>query len=75
MSPAGPFTQLIYYATRIKAASAGANTVTVTFSTGAAYPDVRIAEYSGARHARRHGGSIRKFRNFRERSRNDCVHQ
>src|SRR5229473_3316103 len=40
--------QSIYYAQNIKAAAAGANTVTVTFSTAAVYPDIRILEYSGA---------------------------
>src|SRR5882724_8697034 len=40
--------QSIYYAPNIKAAAAGANTVTVTFSTAAVYPDIRILEYSGA---------------------------
>ncbi len=43
-----PFSQSIYYAKNIAAAAAGANTVTVTFSTVAAYPDIRILEYSGA---------------------------
>jgi Abnormal spindle-like microcephaly-assoc'd, ASPM-SPD-2-Hydin/Fibronectin type III domain len=38
----------IYYAKNIAAAAAGANTVTVTFSPGAQYPDIRILEYSGA---------------------------
>jgi hypothetical protein len=37
--------QAIYYAKNI---AAGSNTVTVTFNQGAAYPDVRILEYSGA---------------------------
>jgi len=41
-------TQSIYYAKNIAAAAAGANTVTVTFSTAAVYPDIRILEYSGA---------------------------
>jgi fibronectin type 3 domain-containing protein len=40
--------QSIYYAKNIAAASAGANSVTVTFSAAAAYPDIRILEYSGA---------------------------
>src|SRR6266481_7569156 len=40
--------QSIYYAPNIKAAAAGANTITVTFSTAAVYPDIRILEYSGA---------------------------
>ena len=40
--------QSIYYAKNIAAAAAGANRVTVTFSTAAVYPDVRIVEYSGA---------------------------
>ncbi len=44
---AGGLSQAIYYAKNIKAAAAGANTVTVTFSGAAAYPDVRILEYSG----------------------------
>jgi hypothetical protein len=44
----GVESQSIYYATRVAAAAAGANTVTVTFSTGASYPDIRILEYSGA---------------------------
>jgi hypothetical protein len=39
--------QAIYYAKNIAAAPAGANTVTVTFSGAAAYPDIRILEYSG----------------------------
>jgi hypothetical protein len=43
----GLATESIYYAKNIAAAAAGANTVTVTFSVGAYYPDVRIAEYSG----------------------------
>src|SRR5579863_5630718 len=44
---AGNGTQVIYYAQNIAAAAAGANTVTVTFSTTVAWPDVRIVEYSG----------------------------
>ena len=43
----GLATQAIYYASNIAAAAAGANIVTVTFNTAAAYPDIRIAEYSG----------------------------
>jgi fibronectin type 3 domain-containing protein len=39
--------QSIYYAKNIAAAAAGANQVTVTFSPAAAYPDIRILEYSG----------------------------
>jgi hypothetical protein len=39
--------QAIYYAKNIKAAAAGSNIVTVQFSGAAAYPDVRVAEYSG----------------------------
>jgi hypothetical protein len=38
-------TQSIYYARNI---AAGSNTVTVTFNQTAAYPDVRVLEYSGA---------------------------
>jgi fibronectin type 3 domain-containing protein len=45
---AGALSQSIYYARNIVAAAAGANTVTVQFSTGAAFPDIRILEYSGA---------------------------
>ena len=44
----GYLSQSIYYARNIVAAGAGANTVTVTFATAAAYPDIRILEYSGA---------------------------
>ena len=43
----GIATQAIYYAKNIVAAAAGANAVTVTFSVAAAFPDIRIAEYSG----------------------------
>jgi chitodextrinase len=39
--------QAIYYASNIKAAAAGANTVTVTFNAAAAYVDLRASEYSG----------------------------
>ncbi|MGC1265311.1 MAG: IPT/TIG domain-containing protein [Candidatus Acidiferrum sp.] len=45
---AGSLSQTIYYAKNIPAATAGANTVTVTFSGATAYPDIRILEYSGA---------------------------
>jgi hypothetical protein len=44
----GSLSQSIYYARNIQAAAGGANTVTVTFSVAAAYPDIRILEYSGA---------------------------
>ena len=37
--------QAIYYAKNI---AAGSNTVTVKFNQAAAFPDIRIAEYSGA---------------------------
>src|SRR5262249_17459182 len=40
--------QTIYYAKNIAAAAAGTNTVTVTFSGSANYPDLRILEYNGA---------------------------
>jgi hypothetical protein len=40
--------QAIYYAKNIVAAGAGTNSVTVTFSTAARNPDLRILEYSGA---------------------------
>ena len=39
--------QAIYYASNIKAAAAGANTVTVTFNTATPFVDVRATEYSG----------------------------
>jgi hypothetical protein len=44
----GTASQAIYYAKNIAPAAAGANTVKVTFSVAAAYPDIRILEYSGA---------------------------
>ena len=43
----GTATQAIYYAKNITGAAANGNTVTVTFSPAAIYPDVRIAEYKG----------------------------
>src|SRR5258706_7414540 len=43
----GVATQAIYYAKNITAAAATANAVTVTFTPAAAFPDIRIAEYSG----------------------------
>jgi hypothetical protein len=39
--------QAIYYASNIKAAPAGTNTVTVTFNTATPYVDIRALEYSG----------------------------
>ncbi len=47
----GTLSQSIYYSANIAAASSGANAVTVTFSTAAAYPDIRILEYAGAAQA------------------------
>ncbi len=49
---AGPITgdalsQSVYYAKNIVGATAGTNQVTVTFAPAAAFPDVRILEYSG----------------------------
>ena len=44
----GIASQSIYYAKSIVSAAAGTNTVTVTFSRAAVYPDIRILEYSGA---------------------------
>src|SRR5467141_1541044 len=44
---AGALTQAIYYARNIAAAAAGANTVTVSFTVAANYPDIRILEYGG----------------------------
>lgn len=46
----GIATQSIYYAKNIAAAGVAGNVVTVTFSTAAVSPDVRILEYSGADH-------------------------
>ena len=43
----GELTHVIYYAKNIAAAAAGANVVQVAFSQAAAYPDVRVLEYSG----------------------------
>jgi hypothetical protein len=43
----GSIAQSIYYAKNIFSAKAGANAVTLTFSTAANYPDVRILEYKG----------------------------
>ncbi len=43
----GALSQSIYYAKNIVAAASG-NTVTVTLSPAAAWPDIRIVEYSGA---------------------------
>src|SRR4029077_11150087 len=40
-------TQAIYYAANIAAAAPATNTVTVTFSAAAPFPDIRIAEYRG----------------------------
>ena len=48
VNSAGGLSQSIYYAKNIAAAAAGTNTVTVTFNGAAAFPDIRILEYSGA---------------------------
>jgi YD repeat-containing protein len=40
-------TQVVYIATNIASASAGGNTVTVSFNTGVSYPDVRVLELNG----------------------------
>jgi hypothetical protein len=45
---ASGLSQTIYYAKNIKAAASGGNSVIVTFNGAAAYPDIRILEYSGA---------------------------
>lgn len=44
---AGTASQAIYYAKNIGSATAGSNIVTVKFNVAAAYPDIRILEYSG----------------------------
>jgi Galactose oxidase-like, Early set domain/Bacterial Ig domain/Fibronectin type III domain/Kelch motif len=46
-TPGNAMSQSIYYAKSIVGSAAGANQVTVTFSPAAAFPDVRILEYSG----------------------------
>ena len=46
----GALSQSIYYSANIAGATAGGNTVTVTFSPAAAYADIRILEYSGVAH-------------------------
>jgi hypothetical protein len=43
----GSRSQSIYYAKNISSALANANSVKVTFSLAATYPDIRILEYSG----------------------------
>ena len=43
----GQLTQSIYFAPSIAAASAGANTVNVSFTVAAIFPDIRILEYAG----------------------------
>jgi hypothetical protein len=43
----GAGSQAIYYAENIVAAPGGVNAVIVRFSSAAAFPDVRILEYSG----------------------------
>jgi chitodextrinase len=47
-SISGAASQAIYYLKNIPAASAGSNAVTITFNGPAAFPDIRILEYSGA---------------------------
>src|SRR4051794_27941733 len=44
----GFLSQSVYYAKNIASATAGSNTVTVQFAGAAAFPDIRILEYSGA---------------------------
>ena len=44
----GYLSQSVYYAKNIVTAAAGSNVVTVTFSSAAVYPDIRVLEYSGA---------------------------
>lgn len=43
----GGLSQAIYYAKNIASSTANGNAVTVNFSAAAAFPDVRILEYSG----------------------------
>jgi phosphodiesterase/alkaline phosphatase D-like protein len=44
---AGGLSQAIYYAKNIVASTANTNTVTVKFNGAAAFPDIRILEYTG----------------------------
>jgi YD repeat-containing protein len=43
----GTASEQIYYAKNISSATAGSNTVTVTYSKTVPYPEIRILEYSG----------------------------
>jgi hypothetical protein len=43
----GQLSQAIYYAKNIQAAAANTNIVTVQFNVAAAYPDIRLLEFSG----------------------------
>jgi hypothetical protein len=43
----GAVSQSIYYAKNIRGTSAGTNVVTVTFSSAATNPDIRVLEYTG----------------------------
>ncbi len=56
--------QSIYYAANIVGRQ---NTVTVTFSQAAAFPDVRVLEYRGVNDAGCDGGSERKQRQCQQR--------
>ena len=47
LTGSAPLSQAIYYAKNISAATAGANSVTVSFNAAAIYADIRILEYSG----------------------------
>jgi len=47
INSAAGLSQTVFFAKNIAAAAAGANTVTVTFDGAAAFPDIRILEYSG----------------------------
>ena len=47
LTGSSPASQAIYYATKIASANANANSVVVTFTKTAYYPDVRILEYKG----------------------------
>ena len=43
----GKLSQAIYFSSNIRAAAANANTISVTFTAPATFPDIRVLEYSG----------------------------
>ena len=47
LTGSAPLSQVIYFAKNIASATAGANSVTLSFNAAVASPDIRILEYSG----------------------------